>query len=80
MTRAIVRNVEAGAPAANFEVEFLHASSDRDIAAIFENLAHKPFGALLVNPDEFLFTRYAQHHRVGGAPRNSHDRLWARAR
>ena len=79
MTPAIVRNVEGGAPAANFEVEFLHASSDHDIAAIFDNLVRKPFGALLGQSGRVPVHPLCTHHGAGGAPRNSHDRLWTRA-
>jgi putative ABC transport system substrate-binding protein len=60
MTDAVIRNLEASAPALGLKVEILYAGTDHEIDAAFANLSQAPGAALLVISSEFLFIRRAQ--------------------
>jgi putative ABC transport system substrate-binding protein len=60
LTEAIVRDLQAGAPALGLPVEIVRAGTEREIDAAFASISQRPGGALMVPPDEFFFDRRAQ--------------------
>jgi putative ABC transport system substrate-binding protein len=60
LTEAIIKDLQAHAPALGRPIEILYAATDREIDAAFANLSQEPGGALLVSPDAFFFDRRAQ--------------------
>jgi putative ABC transport system substrate-binding protein len=60
LTEAIVRDLQAGAPALGLPVEIVRAGTEREIDAGFASISQRPGGALMVPPDEFFFDRRAQ--------------------
>ena len=59
-TDVVVKDLEASALALGLPIEFLRASTGREIDAAFANLVEKPGGALLVGPDAVFVSRRAQ--------------------
>jgi putative ABC transport system substrate-binding protein len=54
------RHLQATARALGLQLQILYAGTDREIDTAFATFASKSGGALLVNPDPFLFIRRAQ--------------------
>ena len=59
-TASILRDVEAAARAIGLKVQFLNASTSREISAAFENVGRDRPDALFVGPDTFLIARRIQ--------------------
>jgi putative tryptophan/tyrosine transport system substrate-binding protein len=59
-TASILRDVEAAARAIGLQVQFLNASTSREISAAFENVGRDRPDALFVGPDTFLIARRIQ--------------------
>ncbi len=60
LTPAIVKNLQEGARELGLKVGVLNARSESDIDAAFTTLSQQPGSALLLSPDEFIFSRRAQ--------------------
>ncbi len=69
-TEPFVTSVRAAALVIGKQIEILHASTGRDMDAVFAGLAQKPVDALLVGPGPLFINRRVQlvtlaaHHRV----------------
>ncbi len=60
LTPAIVKNLQDGASELGLKVDVLNVSSESDIDAAFTTLSQQPGSAMLLSPDEFIFSRRAQ--------------------
>jgi putative ABC transport system substrate-binding protein len=60
LTPAIVKNLQEDARELGLKVDVLNARSESDIDAAFTTLSQQPGSALLLSPDEFIFSRRAQ--------------------
>jgi putative ABC transport system substrate-binding protein len=56
-TDTVLRNLQEGAATLGLQVEVVHASTDREIAAAFTDVAQQPGTALLLGPDPFYTSR-----------------------
>jgi putative ABC transport system substrate-binding protein len=54
------KDMQAAAHILGVELEILHASTERDIDEVFENLVQARVGALVINPDAFITGRIEQ--------------------
>src|SRR5438552_4421054 len=54
---ASTRNLQAAAHALGLQLHVLHASTERDVDAVFANLIQLRAGGLVIGPDNFLVTR-----------------------
>jgi ABC-type uncharacterized transport system substrate-binding protein len=70
ISESFVADVQAAASAISKQIEFLYASTGRDIDTVFAGLAQKPVDALLVGPSPLFNSRRVQlvalvaYHRV----------------
>jgi putative ABC transport system substrate-binding protein len=54
------RNLQAAARSLGLQLQVLHVSTDDDFDTIFATMAQSRAGALLIGPDQFLFSRNEQ--------------------
>ena len=55
-----VRDLEAAARTLGLKLQVLHASTERDFDTVFATLVQLRAGALVISPDQFLFSRIEQ--------------------
>ena len=60
LAEPISRSSQAAAQALGLQLHAVHASSDRDIDAVFERLTQLRVGALVIGPDNFFTSRSEQ--------------------
>ena len=60
LTEPFLRDLEAGAQTLGLKLDVLHASADRDFDSVFATLAQRRASALIISPDQFLYSRLEQ--------------------
>src|SRR5215475_1601055 len=57
ITEPYLRDLEAAAQTLGLKLDVLHASADRDFDPVFATLAQRRARALVISPDQFLYSR-----------------------
>src|SRR5262249_44455390 len=64
-----VRDLEAAAHTLGLKLQVPHASTERDFDTVFATLVQLRAGALVISPDQFLFSRIEQLAQLARLPR-----------
>jgi len=76
ITEPYLRDLEAAAQTLGLKLDVLHASADRDFDPVFATLAQRRARALVISPDQFLYSRIEQlalqtlHHKMPAVAQN----------
>ena len=76
ITEPYSRDLEAAAQTLGLKLDVLHASADRDFDPVFATLAQRRARALVISPDQFLYSRIEQlalqtlHHKMPAVAQN----------
>ena len=73
LPRPVSRDLQAAARTLGLQLHVLHASTERDIDAVFATLAQLRAGGLVIGSDRILHQPERTARRTGGSPRGACD-------